>query len=147
MTPRPALASADLGPMHESRDVGQSLLGLAGGKQLKQKSHPCEISEKRKGPKVASLKGSTEVPLLFRTEDTDMSNSSYNAASEAGLYGREFSRALQRLATQVFTTLLEWEERTRQRRQLSELDTRMLKDIGLTQADVSREVEKPFWMP
>lgn len=81
-----------------------------------------------------------------------MSNSSYNVqaavvAPETSLYGREFSRALQRLATQVFSTLLEWEERARQRRQLSELDNRMLKDVGLTRADVSRELEKPFWMP
>ena len=80
-----------------------------------------------------------------------MNNYSYNsqpafATPETSLYGREFRRVLQRLAAHVFTTLLEWEDRARQRRRLSELDDRMLEDIGLTRADVSREVEKPFWM-
>lgn len=80
-----------------------------------------------------------------------MSNYSYNAqaavaAPQARVDGREFAGALQRFAANVFTTVLEWQERARQRRRLSELDDRMLKDIGLTRADVSREVEKPFWM-
>lgn len=79
-----------------------------------------------------------------------MSNSSYNsqvvATPGASLYGREFIRALQNLSAQLLTTLREWEERARQRRRLSELDDRMLRDIGLTRADVSREVEKPFWI-
>jgi uncharacterized protein YjiS (DUF1127 family) len=80
-----------------------------------------------------------------------MSNYSYNAqaavaAPEVRVDGREFVRALQRFATNIFTTVLDWQERARQRRRLSELDDRMLKDIGLTRADVSREIEKPFWM-
>jgi uncharacterized protein YjiS (DUF1127 family) len=80
-----------------------------------------------------------------------MSNYSYPApaavaAPEASVDGREFARTLQRFAANVFTTALEWQERARQRRRLAELDDRMLKDIGLTRADVSREVEKPFWM-
>ena len=84
-----------------------------------------------------------------------MSNDSYRysygaqaiaAAPEARVDGREFARALQRFATNIFTTVLDWQERARQRRRLSDLDDRMLKDIGLTRADVSREVGKPFWM-
>ncbi len=86
------------------------------------------------------------------TEDTDMSNYSYNAqaaiaAPEVNVDGRELTQALQRFAANVFTTVLEWQERARQRRRLSELDDRMLKDIGLSRADVHREIEKPFWMP
>lgn len=65
---------------------------------------------------------------------------------EAGLYGREFTRALKRLTDDVFSTVLEWQERARQRRHLSELDERMLQDIGVTRADVDRETAKPFWM-
>jgi uncharacterized protein YjiS (DUF1127 family) len=38
-----------------------------------------------------------------------------------------------------------WSERTRQRRQLAALDDRILKDIGLTRADVTSEFDKPFW--
>jgi uncharacterized protein YjiS (DUF1127 family) len=38
-----------------------------------------------------------------------------------------------------------WSERARQRRALAALDDRMLKDIGLTRADVTVEFDKPFW--
>ena len=68
------------------------------------------------------------------------------AAPDARVDGREFAHTLQRFATSVFATVLEWQERARQRYRLAELDDRMLKDIGLTRADVNREVEKPFWM-
>jgi uncharacterized protein YjiS (DUF1127 family) len=36
-------------------------------------------------------------------------------------------------------------ERRRQRLALGRLDDRMLRDIGLTAADVEGEVSKPFW--
>lgn len=39
-----------------------------------------------------------------------------------------------------------WFERARQRRQLHALDENMLKDIGLTRADVEFEAQKHFWM-
>lgn len=65
---------------------------------------------------------------------------------EAGLYGREFARALKRLTEEAFSTVFEWQERARQRRHLSELDERMLQDIGVTRADVDREIAKPFWV-
>jgi len=38
-----------------------------------------------------------------------------------------------------------WRERARQRRQLECLNDRMLRDIGLTRADVLAEASKPFW--
>jgi len=38
-----------------------------------------------------------------------------------------------------------WLERDCQRRALLKLDERMLRDIGLSRADVEREAEKPFW--
>lgn len=38
-----------------------------------------------------------------------------------------------------------WRERARQRRQLQCLNDRMLRDIGLTRADVFAEASKPFW--
>jgi uncharacterized protein YjiS (DUF1127 family) len=41
--------------------------------------------------------------------------------------------------------LLLWHELARQRRQLEMMDDRMLKDIGLTRADVESEAQKPFW--
>ena len=41
--------------------------------------------------------------------------------------------------------VLAWFERVRQRRQLGELSDHMLKDIGLSRADVESEIAKPFW--
>ena len=41
--------------------------------------------------------------------------------------------------------LLLWQERARQRRQLQNLNDRMLRDIGLTRGDVMAESSKPFW--
>lgn len=41
--------------------------------------------------------------------------------------------------------LLTWHERARQRRQLRTLSDHILRDIGLTRADVLAETSKPFW--
>ncbi len=38
-----------------------------------------------------------------------------------------------------------WAERARQRRALLSLDEWVLKDIGLTRADVMHEYDKPIW--
>jgi uncharacterized protein YjiS (DUF1127 family) len=38
-----------------------------------------------------------------------------------------------------------WRVLARGRRHLAALDDRMLRDIGLTRADVDREYRKPFW--
>ncbi len=48
-------------------------------------------------------------------------------------------------ARRVLESLFVWQERARQRHALAELDERLLKDIGLSRADVAREVSKPFW--
>jgi uncharacterized protein YjiS (DUF1127 family) len=41
--------------------------------------------------------------------------------------------------------LLTWQERSRQRHHLAALNDHMLRDIGLTRADVMAETTKPFW--
>jgi uncharacterized protein YjiS (DUF1127 family) len=43
--------------------------------------------------------------------------------------------------------VLTWHERTRQRRQLRTLSNHMLRDIGLSRADLEGEAGKPFWRP
>ena len=45
----------------------------------------------------------------------------------------------------VGTTLLLWQERYEQRRQLLRLSEHLLKDLNLSRADVEREAGKPFW--
>lgn len=42
-------------------------------------------------------------------------------------------------------TLGEWNERSRQRRHLLELSDHLLRDIGVTRAEVEAEASKPFW--
>ncbi len=45
-----------------------------------------------------------------------------------------------------FARLLEvWRIRIQQRREIARLDNRMLADIGLSQIEASREVNKLFW--
>jgi uncharacterized protein YjiS (DUF1127 family) len=60
---------------------------------------------------------------------------------------RSYRPADRALWTPVGELLLIWFERTRQRRELSQLSSHMLKDIGLSRADVEAEVTKPFWRP
>jgi uncharacterized protein YjiS (DUF1127 family) len=44
-------------------------------------------------------------------------------------------------------TLRQWAQRRRERAELARLDDRMLRDSGVTRADVWREINKPFWRP
>jgi len=47
----------------------------------------------------------------------------------------------------VVRVLSVWQARSTHRRVLAELDDHLLRDIGLTRADVQRELAKPFWRP
>ncbi|HYD29885.1 MAG TPA: DUF1127 domain-containing protein [Azospirillaceae bacterium] len=49
------------------------------------------------------------------------------------------------LMTVAGNLLMTWQERHSQRRHLSTLSDRLLKDIGLSRADIEHEIEKPFW--
>jgi uncharacterized protein YjiS (DUF1127 family) len=67
-------------------------------------------------------------------------------ASHATLAGRAAHRPAGRaFGTQVAELGLTWLERVGQRRQLGRLSDHMLKDIGLSRAEVEAEVAKPFW--
>lgn len=48
--------------------------------------------------------------------------------------------------TWLFDRLARFAELRRQRNALHALDDNMLRDIGLSRADVEREATKPFWM-
>lgn len=47
--------------------------------------------------------------------------------------------------TALIDTVVAWQQRISQRHHLSGLDDRLLKDMGLSRADVDNEVSKPFW--
>jgi uncharacterized protein YjiS (DUF1127 family) len=61
--------------------------------------------------------------------------------ARAGRQDWSWLRAMRRGAKRV----LAWHERARQRRQLEYLSDHMLRDIGLTRADVLAEATKRFW--
>ena len=54
-------------------------------------------------------------------------------------------QALGDAAHHLVGTVREWRRRIRERGELSALDDRMLKDIGLTRADAEFLSNKPFW--
>jgi uncharacterized protein YjiS (DUF1127 family) len=47
--------------------------------------------------------------------------------------------------TAVLRLVRQWRQRARDRTALARLDSRMLRDIGLTPGDVMREINRPFW--
>ncbi len=49
------------------------------------------------------------------------------------------------LLAQLTEKLHVWRERRRQRQELAQWTDRDLHDVGLSQSDVIRETEKPFW--
>lgn len=59
--------------------------------------------------------------------------------------GHGLWRHLMRAARHAGGVLRRWHELARERRQLAELDERMLKDLGLSRADAEREAGRPFW--
>jgi uncharacterized protein YjiS (DUF1127 family) len=71
----------------------------------------------------------------------------YNANDKSGSYFVRPTRnkANDGLVTRLFDRFFTWLDRARQRRHLSELDDRLLRDIGLSRAEVENEVSRPFW--
>ncbi len=47
--------------------------------------------------------------------------------------------------SQWFNTVNIWMQRSRQRRDLAQLDQHLLDDLGLTKEMVAKEIAKPFW--
>lgn len=45
----------------------------------------------------------------------------------------------------IFDVLMLWQERRRERRSLAMLGEHMLKDIGVSRADIDLEMRKNFW--
>jgi len=62
-----------------------------------------------------------------------------------GLRHRVALDALSDATDWVFATVREWSRRSRERAQLAALDERMLRDIGLSDADREFLANKPFW--
>ncbi len=73
--------------------------------------------------------------------------SRYNYASPSTLSYRGASRKpgfAVRIGA-LLDTVARWQDRRRQRLALAALDEHMLRDIGLSSADVEAEITRPFW--
>ena len=66
------------------------------------------------------------------------------AAAQKGRQ-RALRHSLRQALTSITAMPREWRRRARSRAELAMLDERMLRDIGVTRADIWREVNKPFW--
>jgi uncharacterized protein YjiS (DUF1127 family) len=49
------------------------------------------------------------------------------------------------LPLRMFTSVLQWQRRVISRRQLARLDSRLLADAGISEAQRYAELSKPFW--
>ncbi len=54
-------------------------------------------------------------------------------------------KGLGTLIVNAMDTVLDWQDRARQRHRLGEMDDHLLRDIGLSRADLEYEAAKPFW--
>ena len=54
-------------------------------------------------------------------------------------------KGLGALIVKASDTLLDWQDRARQRHRLGEMDDHLLRDVGLSRADLEHESAKPFW--
>ena len=71
----------------------------------------------------------------------------YNTSGKSGssLFGVSRGKATANLVTRILDVAIAWLDRARQRRQLAELDDRLLRDIGVSRGDIEAEAAKPFW--
>ena len=67
------------------------------------------------------------------------------AASNLNHASARFVHSVDAAVENAFDRFLAWQRRHKDRMHLLSLDDRMLRDIGVTLADVDREASKPFW--
>ena len=67
------------------------------------------------------------------------------AASNLNHASARFVHSVDAAVENVVDRFLTWQRRHKDRMHLLSLDDRMLRDIGVTLADVDREASKPFW--
>ncbi len=78
-----------------------------------------------------------------------MTDIQYSALERPAVGAHESTHVLAtrlvRLPLEILQTLLVWQERARQRRQLASLDDRLLSDMGVSRTEAEREAAIPFW--
>jgi len=56
------------------------------------------------------------------------------------------ARLADKLVGAVMTRIFAWQDRARERHRMKALSDAMLRDIGVSRADIDRECRKPFWL-
>ena len=71
----------------------------------------------------------------------------YNTSEKSGspFFASSRGQVTVGLVTRLSDLVMTWLDRSRQRRHLAELDERMLRDIGLSRAEVDNETSRGFW--
>ena len=67
------------------------------------------------------------------------------AASNLNHASARFVHSVDAAVENALDRFLTWQRRHKDRMHLLSLDERMLRDIGVSLADVDREASKPFW--
>ena len=75
-----------------------------------------------------------------------------NEGNSRAILGHEsawsrFVHAVDHSVNGLVDSVITWQRRHKDRLHLMALDDRLLHDIGISLADVEREVSKPFWKP
>jgi len=63
----------------------------------------------------------------------------------AAIFAASLADFLVRLPHSILRTLSVWQQRSRDRARLGMLDTRLIRDMGMSSEDVALEISKPFW--
>ena len=79
---------------------------------------------------------------MAHTIDTKLGSASSAASQSIGAFAK-----VRRFIFKCLANIVIWQERAEQRQALTELNSHMLKDIGISQSDAYREARKPFWLP
>jgi len=81
--------------------------------------------------------------MLRTLPNTALVRGGLGADAQRSTWLRDYLARLGHAASRAWLSL----ERRRQRKAMLHLDDRLLRDIGLTRADVRLECAKPIWLP
>ena len=79
---------------------------------------------------------------MAHTIDTNIAGAARASFKSLTTFGK-----VRHVVVKCLRIIVIWQERAEQRQALAELNERMRKDIGVSQADAYKEARKPFWLP
>jgi uncharacterized protein YjiS (DUF1127 family) len=83
--------------------------------------------------------------VMFLLPEVAMSVTTHNALTQRQANAGQLTRRQPRLTTWIGGLFRTWRRRIQERQAFAHLDQRDLRDMGLSQWEVERELAKPFW--